>query len=71
MGICQEERDHLKRLAEWWRRIETGEEKKNRRANNALPGSRKGRREHLLLADTRESQFFDCTVEARPFNDMD
>jgi len=70
MGICQEERDYLKRLAEWWRRIETGDEKANLRAKSALPGTRKGRREHLLLAEIREAQFFDCTVEASPFNDI-
>ena len=58
----------MKRLAEWWRRIETGEEKISPRANNAPPGTRKGRREHLLLADVREGHFFDCTVEASPFN---
>lgn len=67
-GICQEERDHLKRLAEWWKRVETGEEKIDLGANNALPGTRKGRREHLLLANVHEGQFFDCTVEASPFD---
>ena len=70
MEICQEERDYLKQLAEWWRRIETGKVKVNPRAKDAIPGTRKGRREHLLLANIRESQFFDCTVEASPFNDM-
>jgi hypothetical protein len=69
-GICQEERDHLKRLAEWWRRIETGEERVNPRVKNAPPGTRKGQREHLLLADVCEGQFFNCTVEASPFNDI-
>jgi hypothetical protein len=68
-GICQEERDHLKRLAEWWRRIETGEEKIDPRARDAAPGTRNGRREHLLLADVREGQFFNCTVEASAFDD--
>ena len=70
ISICQEERDHLKRLAEWWRRIETGADKIDSRAKNAPPGTRKGRREHLLLADVREGQFFNCTVEASPFNDV-
>jgi hypothetical protein len=68
VGICQEERDQLKRLAEWWKRVETGEEKVNPRVTNAPPGTRKGRREHLLLADVHEDQFFDCTVEASPFD---